>query len=523
MPSLATITGFGGKRAPADRDDDDKSDHRPSSPGPGRPRRRHVDPASRVVHINDETKNSHFISNYVSTTKYSLWSAIPMFLFEQFSRFSNAYFLVVGIGYTINAVTPIFTVGRYSTLWVLAVVVLISGVKETLEDYHRYREDRRVNQAVTHVVGSRAPEDRWASVRVGDVIKVYEKEHLPNLKVKVVPQAISAAFSTESVALLTKGIIECEAPNDRLYKFTGRMVLHSPVSLGPENLLIRGSSVRNTDWVMGVVVNTGRDTKLMQNVKPRPRKNSRLERETNRHYLLTVLLQVCIVVALTIRSAQACNVLFDKDKGRFAWYLFEDDGCTPKDAFLRLFTFFITFSALIPISLYISMEIVRAFQVYFIEHDQNIVDPETGVGTEVRTSNLNEELGVVHHVFTDKTGTLTANRMEFKKCSIAGRVYEMGTSPSAGATSLQDLREALQAGAESSAVRNFSVEELEAAETAFRLLSICHSVVADSAMDNDGSRSASNTDEVGDASTKFKFSEWVEQQFGSDQLSSVIS
>lgn len=563
LPSLATIAGFGGKRAPGDPDDDDgdgnggdnpdSSGRRPSS-GPARPLRRHVDAGARVVHINDESKNTHFISNYVSTTKYSLWNAIPMFLVEQFLRFSNAYFLIVGIGYTIDAVTPIFTVGRYSTLWVLAVVVLISGVKEVIEDYHRYREDRRVNRAVTQIVGSRAEQDRWASVRVGDMIKVHEKEHLPsdiilvassnndglayietkqldgesNLKVKVVPQVISPAFSTDSVALLTKGRVECEAPNDRLYKFTGRMILESvppvassqisgdesddsaarahvplneAVSLGPENLLIRGSSIRNTDWVMGIVVNTGRDTKLMQNVKPRPRKNSRLERETNRHYLLTLLLQVCIVVALTIRSAQKCSDLINEESGQIAWYLLEADGCNPVDSFYRLFTFFITFSALIPISLYISMEIVRGFQVYFIERDQNIVDPDTDVKTEVRTSNLNEELGVVHHVFTDKTGTLTANKMEFKKCSIAGRVYEMGDIPNAGATSFQDLKDALQAGAESSAVRNFTVDELEAAETAFRLLSICHSVVAESAVDNDGSRSGTNTDEAGDMSS----------------------
>lgn len=558
LPSLATIAGFGGKRAPGDPDDDDgdggAGGSRRLSSGPARPLRRHVDASARIVHINDESKNTHFISNYVSTTKYSLWSAIPMFLFEQFSRFSNAYFLVIGIGYCIDAVTPIFTVGRYSTLWVLAVVVLMAGVKECLEDYHRYREDRRVNRAVTHILGSRAEVDQWASVRVGDIIKVYEKEHLPsdivlvgsssddglayietkqldgesNLKVKVVPQAISAAFSTDSVALLTKGRIECEAPNDRLYRYTGRITLESvppiassqslgdesddsgagarvplneAVSLGPENLLIRGSSIRNTDWVMGIVVNTGRDTKLMQNVKPRPRKNSRLERETNRHYLLTLLLQICIVLGLTIRSAQACSDLFDEGSGRFAWYLLESDGCNPVDAFLRLFTFFITFSALIPISLYISMEIVRGFQVYFIERDQKIVDHDTDVRTEVRTSNLNEELGVVHHVFTDKTGTLTANRMEFKKCSIAGRVYEMGDLPSTGATSFSDLKEALQAGPESSAVRNFSVDELEAADTAFRLLSICHSVVAESPSENDGSRSGTNTDEAGDMSS----------------------
>lgn len=537
-PFLTSLAGFGGRRAKVDD----------SNRGRG-PASATSDPiATRTVYINDDDANSHFLSNYVSTTKYSLWSALPMFLYEQFTRFSNAYFLVVGILYSIDAITPIFTVGRYASLWVLAVVVAISGIKEGIEDYHRYREDRRVNRAVAHVVGSSLPEDRWDTVKVGDVIKVFEKEHLPadivlvassndeglafietkqldgesNLKVKVVPQATSSAFEDESTALLTKGHIECETPNDRLYKFHGRMILSSiprtaavsndvddhgshsssddvgargqsgdgddtsgttaalkltdPLPLGPENLLIRGSSVRNTEWVMGIVVNTGRDTKLMQNVKPRPRKNSRLERETNRHYFITLLLQVCIVVALTARSSQLCEHLFVEN---FAWYLLEKDGCEKVDSFLRFFTFFVTFSALIPISLYVSMEIVRGFQVYFIMRDQHICDHTTGVNTEVRTSNLNEELGVVHYVFTDKTGTLTANRMEFKKCSIANRVYEWADIASSGTTTMRELQKALEAGPESSAVRNFSVEELEAADDALRLLAVCHSVVAE--------------------------------------------
>ncbi|CAN8077201.1 unnamed protein product [Agarophyton chilense] len=525
LPSLAAITAFGGKRAPAEGSDqgsDNGASARMSTlsgAGLHALRRKNVEPEFRTVYINDESSNSHFPTNYISTTKYSLWSALPLFLYEQFTRFSNAYFLMVGIGYTIDEVSPIFTVGRYSTLWVLAVVVSISGVKEGLEDYNRYKEDRRVNRAVTHVVGSSREEDQWATVRVGDILKIYETEHLPadivlvacssddgiayietkqldgesNLKVKTISQELGDAFRSESTALLARGRIESETPNDKLYKFHGRLFLEKngvpanavePIALGPESIMIRGSSLRNTDWVMGIVVNTGRDTKLMQNMKPRPRKNSKLERETNKHYFLSLLLQICVVIALTIQNSRICEQLFDGDIPR-AWYLLERDGCGSYDSFLRFFTFFLTFAALIPISLYVSMEIVRGFQVYFIERDRDMHDQETGIKTEVRTSNLNEELGVVQHLFTDKTGTLTANRMEFKKCSLGGRVFEMGDNPNAGAASLRELKEAMQAGPESSAVRNFSERALDNADIAFRLLAICHSVVAENIPAND--------------------------------------
>lgn len=544
LPSLATLAG-GGKQAPAD--DGDPSNPSTSTSGdPPNNNPNRNDPVARTVHINQESFNSHFPTNYVSTTKYKLWSALPMFLYEQFSRFSNAYFLIVGIGYTIPAITPVFTAGRFATLWVLAIVVAISGIKEAVEDYNRYLQDKRLNQAPATVVGD-SERNKWATVKVGDILKIHDREHLPadlvlvsssnddglayietkqldgesNLKVKVVPQAICAAFRTESQALLTKGRIECEAPNDRLYKFNGRITLdkvpftaqgfhqdpnqsdlgpgvsgaigdaggitiNEPVPLGPENLLVRGSSVRNTDWVLGIVVNTGRDTKLMQNVKPKPPKNSKLERETNRHYFMCLLLQVIIIISLTIQSSRVCSELFSSDGQREAWYLGTDEGCRPGDRFLKLFTFFIVFSALIPQSLYVSMEIVRAFQVYFIEHDDSIYDRENDVRTEVRTSNLNEELGVVHHVFTDKTGTLTANRMDFKKCSVGGKVYEMNEHPSTGTYSLSDVKDALQAGPESSMRHAFEVNELDDLDMVFRLLAICHSVIAESPDANDG-------------------------------------
>lgn len=56
---------------------------------------------------------------------------------------------------------------------------------------------------------------------------------------------------------------------------------------------------------------------------------------------------------------------------------------------------------------------------------------ETDTPAMARTSNLNEELGMVKYIFSDKTGTLTRNVMEFKKCSIARHVYTVEETPEA--------------------------------------------------------------------------------------------
>lgn len=54
---------------------------------------------------------------------------------------------------------------------------------------------------------------------------------------------------------------------------------------------------------------------------------------------------------------------------------------------------------------------------------------ESNTPAMARTSNLNEELGMVKYIFSDKTGTLTRNVMEFKRCSIARYIYMNERTP----------------------------------------------------------------------------------------------
>lgn len=83
---------------------------------------------------------------------------------------------------------------------------------------------------------------------------------------------------------------------------------------------------------------------------------------------------------------------------------------------------------LIPISLYVSIEMVKFLQAIFINQDIYMFDEDSGVPAEARTSNLNEELGQVDTILSDKTGTLTCNQMDFLKCSIAGTAYGVKSS-----------------------------------------------------------------------------------------------
>ncbi len=86
-------------------------------------------------------------------------------------------------------------------------------------------------------------------------------------------------------------------------------------------------------------------------------------------------------------------------------------------------TFLILFNNFVPISLYVTMEMVRYMQANFINTDEAMYHEETNTPALSRTSNLNEDLGQIEYIFSDKTGTLTRNEMVFKMCSIGGVMY----------------------------------------------------------------------------------------------------
>ncbi|CAK9147855.1 unnamed protein product [Ilex paraguariensis] len=412
---------------------------------------------SRRVFCNDpeifETGYPNYENNYVRTTKYTLVTFFPKALFEQFRRVGNVYFLICSF----LAFTPLAPYSPLSTFLPFVLVIGVTMGKEMVEDWRRKKQDIEVNNRnvkVHHGDGSFG-NTKWMNLRVGDVVKVEKDEFFPadlillsscyeeticyvettnldgenNLKLKQALEATSN-LNEDSKFRNFKAIIKCEDPNANLYSFVGSLEVEEQMyPLTAQQLLLRGSKLKNTDYVYGVVIFAGHDTKVIQNSTAPPSKRSKIEKRTDK--IIYLLFSVLVFMSFTGSVFFGIATREDLENGRMTrWYLRPDDTSiyydpkrAPIAAVLHFLTALMLYSYLIPVSLYVYMEIVKVLQSLFINRDLHMYYEEADKPAIARTSNLNEELGQVDTILSDKTGTLTCNSMEFIKCSVAGTSY----------------------------------------------------------------------------------------------------
>ncbi|KAL7331834.1 aminophospholipid translocase [Mucor circinelloides] len=426
-----------------------------------------TDGSPRIIHINNKELNSQqkFMSNSVSTAKYNLFTFLPKFLYEEFSKSANVFFLFIS---GIQQIPNISPTSKYTTLVPLVIVLFITAIKEIIEDFGVHKSDRELNSRKCKIYdGSQFIDKPWRDLKVGDICRIDNSQFFPadlillsssepeglcyietsnldgevNLKIK---QALpETAIHTSPAQISTmSGVVKSEQPNNRLYNYDGTLTTANHATgggrtkdypLDPSMLLLRGAQLRNTSWIYGLVVFTGHETKLMLNSSKKPTKASNVTRITNRNILYLFAMLVTMSVLCSVGS-----YAISKKDGDARDYMMIPDAELGKEFGLNILTFMILFNSFIPISLMVTMEIVKYIQAIMIDNDLDIYYEKTDTPAVARSSSLIEELGQVEYVFSDKTGTLTCNEMEFRQCSIGGLSYATVPDPDKRPTSDND-------------------------------------------------------------------------------------
>ena len=432
-------------------------------------------------YINNPKKNSKelkFKSNEIDTRKYNIFTFLPKALFFQFVRPANIYFLICAVLQCIPMISPL---NPLTAVMPIVIVLSASLIREGMEDYARGKLDKQQNNEKCRRYNSEKKiweKTKSGNLYVGDIISVKENGTFPadiilldsnlpegicyietgtldgekTLKLKEASKTTGGKLNNQgdrSVTFHMEGVVFADKPNPELYQLNGKIHLKynyniatnnnittpitnnnnseqlnlnvSDIPLDSKQLLLKGAKLKNTQWVIGIVVYSGSDCKIMKNSKDPVTKYSSVEKLMNQALIYIFIFQgiLCILSAI-LRGYYYKKNNLKKAQDSFGYTMYS----YTKESFFNYFTYLLLLNTLIPISLIITMEVVKLFQGYFMQKDKYSFSHLRKKFLRVNSVSLNEECGMVNYIFTDKTGTLTSNKMVFKFCVIGETCYQ---------------------------------------------------------------------------------------------------
>lgn len=395
--------------------------------------------------------------NKIITSKYNKYTFFPLNAYHQVSKPSNMFFLLTLVLLAFPQISPF---NPYTYFLAFCLVTGTSMIKDGVEDYRKHKQDDIINHKKSYTVQVENGECVLKEINVedldvGDFVVVEENSDIPadviilrskvgtkkgcvcrdyvyidssnldgesNLKKKTAHYDVKCEvvygdlempilcscdlFFVENVS--SSAVMDT---GDIFTKFDCRLkVKGETVLCNEKNALLKGMKLKNTKSVLGYVVAVGQGTKMgKSNVSITRKGHSLFEEEVSK---LVYVIFVFYFILLFISSILGSLFLRRKDIS----YLYLSNYLS-KDALKQTGTNYILFSYLIPLSLFVTLEVSRMFHGAYVSHDKRL--EKGGVESICRNSNVTEDLGMVEFLLCDKTGTLTKNNMVFKYVHLA--------------------------------------------------------------------------------------------------------
>ena len=360
--------------------------------------------------------NIGFCHNGTKSSRFTTLNFIPLALVEQLhplDKFVNVYFLAAGALQLVSAIT--LTKGM-PMIWLNVGILFIQDmITMAVDDAAKHRADRTTNQQRAQVLsanGTDFQEAAWADVRVGDVVRVGDRQAFPadlmllrasdpepgqcwvntkpidgetDIKLRVAPRATVEALSgagersgaeASEIQRVLSGYVLTEAPNEKVNDFTGQLFLDGakPQLLDRQILLLRGCQLRSTDWILGLVMYTGRDTKANYGGEFTTKmKRANTLRLLNRD--LSIIIAILMLVCTAGATANSLLVDYSAGAERW-WYLPADalDGATEWSRHLGIY--FLLEYMFMPTTLFVTMPLIQILTCLFISWDLGMYDAE---------------------------------------------------------------------------------------------------------------------------------------------------
>ena len=385
--------------------------------------------------------------NKLVTSRYHWWNFIPMTLWEQFHRLCNIFFLATAIMQVFPEISPFDPVSGFLSI---AFMLFLTALKNGYEDYRKHKADDIINNKTVQILqrDGTLTTKIWENVCVGEIIKIENDGEFPADVVLINVQSSDGRCRIETAALDgetnlkfkssihgnimgEKLEVQVSAPCVQLSVFQGTIVAQNQcISADINNFVPRGCFLKKTPFVYGLVVYTGNDAKVILNSTKPHFKFTYLDTFLDKMAIFLGLVLLIICISFTIAN-YFWTVKHQEDQ-----YLMTSTS-TVGSYFLQALSWILVLNSIIPLSMYTSLDLVRFFLAQTINQDKRMRDG--GLRTRCRNSDLVCAIGRVTHIFSDKTGTLTKNRMTFRSVAFSDTIIGLDQNT----TKEEDIQESV--------------------------------------------------------------------------------